>query len=158
MRPNYSITQLQKDLDDKLSKGKIRGYVMPVEVKKSYDKIVGRKVAKHFEKKSKGLNYIAKNLLFFCQERCLTLYEEYRFHETRKWRFDFAIITDGLKIAVEFEGSIHNPQGDHRSIRGIKRDVEKYNAATGLGWHVLRFHALNYETLITELEKNFLIK
>ena len=34
-----------------------------------------------------------------------------------------------LKIAVEYEGGIFEPNGDHRSMKGVQRDIEKYNAA-----------------------------
>ena len=59
---------------------------------------------------------------------------EYRFHPTRKWRFDFA--SPSLKVAVEIEG-----RGRHQSIAGFRGDCEKYNAATTMGWRVYRFPA-----------------
>jgi len=59
---------------------------------------------------------------------------EYRFHPTRKWRFDFA--SPLLKVAVEIEG-----RGRHQSIAGFRADCEKYNTATSMGWRVYRFPA-----------------
>ena len=61
---------------------------------------------------------------------------EYKFHPSRKWRFDFAWIPQ--KIAVEIEGGIWN-YGAH--VRGIHflSDMEKYNEAGKLGWRVFRF-------------------
>ena len=65
---------------------------------------------------------------------------EFRFHPTRKWRFDFC--WPECKVAVEVEGGIFKRgPGGHTSITGIKRDIEKINAAQLLGWRVFRFHA-----------------
>jgi len=61
---------------------------------------------------------------------------EYRFHPVRKWRFDFA--DPQRKIAVEVEGGIFT-NGRHSRGSGMRSDMEKYNAATMLGWRVLRF-------------------
>lgn len=62
---------------------------------------------------------------------------EYRFHPTRKWRLDFA--WPAAKLAVEIEGGIYRG-GGHTTVAGIKRDVDKGNALTRLGWRLLRFH------------------
>lgn len=59
---------------------------------------------------------------------------EYRFHPTRKWRFDFA--WPALKVAVEIEG-----RGRHQTFTGYAADCHKYNEAVALGWRVLRFPA-----------------
>lgn len=61
--------------------------------------------------------------------------EEYRFHETRRWRFDFAWPTE--KVAVECEGGTF-VNGGHNRGRGYSKDCEKYNTATVLGWRVFR--------------------
>lgn len=62
------------------------------------------------------------------------LVREHRFHPDRKWRFDFAILD--LKIAIEIDGF-----GRHHTIGGFSKDCEKLNAATKLGWRVLRYPA-----------------
>jgi len=72
---------------------------------------------------------------------------ELRFHPTRRWRFDFA--WQDLKLAVEVEGGAEmhgrrNRKGKvmksgHLTIKGFRGDCEKYNEASMLGWHVLRF-------------------
>jgi very-short-patch-repair endonuclease len=62
--------------------------------------------------------------------------EEFQFHPTRKWRFDFA--HPAYKIAVECEGGVHS-QGRHTRGSGFEKDCEKYNAAAILGWCVLRY-------------------
>jgi very-short-patch-repair endonuclease len=64
---------------------------------------------------------------------------EYKFHPTRKWRFDFAI--PAKKIAIEFEGGIYLKKARHTSSTGYAKDVEKYNEAVLLGWKILRYTA-----------------
>jgi len=61
---------------------------------------------------------------------------EHIFHPTRKWRFDFA--NPELKIAVEQEGGVWI-FGRHNRGKGFLSDLEKYNAATIMGWRVLRY-------------------
>ena len=61
---------------------------------------------------------------------------EYRFHPTRKWRFDFAWVRE--RVAVEIEGGAWS-QGRHTRGAGFSEDCAKYNAATCAGWSVLRF-------------------
>lgn len=60
---------------------------------------------------------------------------EFRFHDTRRWRFDYALPT--CKIAIEVEGGVWTA-GRHTRPRGFLGDMEKYNAAAALGWRVLR--------------------
>jgi very-short-patch-repair endonuclease len=61
---------------------------------------------------------------------------EYRFHETRKWRFDFAY--PERQIAIEVEGGTWQ-NGRHNRAKGYESDCEKYNTAALRGWTVLRF-------------------
>ena len=63
-------------------------------------------------------------------------HREFLFHPERKWRMDFAWPEFG--VAVEIEGGIWK-NGRHTRPRGFLGDVEKYNAATTIGWKVLRF-------------------
>ncbi len=74
------------------------------------------------------------------------LRDEYRFHATRKWRFDFAHLE--AKVAVEIEGGIWN-QSRHTKTVGYIKDCEKYNTATFHGWSVIRLpsHWITEETL-----------
>ena len=60
---------------------------------------------------------------------------EYKFHPTRKWRFDFANIEK--HIAVEVEGGVWI-RGRHTRGQGYIADMEKYNEAALLGWRVIR--------------------
>jgi len=69
-------------------------------------------------------------------ELSVDMVREYRFHPTRKWRFDYAI--PGLKIAVECDGGVWG-YGRHNRPRGYINDMEKFNAAAEMGWVVLKF-------------------
>lgn len=60
---------------------------------------------------------------------------EYKFHSTRRWRFDFAW-PDSM-VAVEVEGAIFTG-GRHSRGAGMLKDMEKYNTAATMGWTVLR--------------------
>ena len=60
---------------------------------------------------------------------------EYRFHPTRRWRFDFAWPTK--MVACEVEGGLYI-RGRHNTAKGMLADMEKYNTAATMGWTVLR--------------------
>ncbi len=75
--------------------------------------------------------------------------EEFKFHPTRKWRFDWAI--PEMKCAIEYEG-LMSKKSRHTTIKGFSGDCEKYNEAVKLGWKVLRYTALNYNNLQEDLE------
>lgn len=60
---------------------------------------------------------------------------EYRFHDTRKWRFDFAWPL--FKVAVEVNGGAF-VQGRHTRGIGAVKDWEKLNTAQLAGWTVLQ--------------------
>ena len=62
--------------------------------------------------------------------------QEYKFHPTRKYRFDFA--WPHKKIAAECEGAVWSV-GRHTRGSGFIADCQKYNAAALLGWTVLRY-------------------
>lgn len=61
---------------------------------------------------------------------------EYRFHPTRRWRFDLAWPAE--RIAIEVDGGTW-VGGRHTSGAGFAKDCEKLNCATLLGWQVYRF-------------------
>ena len=71
-----------------------------------------------------------------CRAEDLKVEREYRFHPTRKWRFDFAFPSE--KLAIEIEGGMAT-YGAHQRPKGFAEDCEKYNAAVKLGWRVLRY-------------------
>jgi very-short-patch-repair endonuclease len=62
--------------------------------------------------------------------------QEFKFHPGRKWRADFHLIDK--RILVEVEGGIWS-NGRHTRGKGYIGDMEKYNAATMLGYQVIRF-------------------
>lgn len=61
---------------------------------------------------------------------------EYRFHPSRRWRFDYAL--PAHSVAIEVEGGVWT-QGRHTRGKGYLGDLEKYNEAQILGWRILRF-------------------
>ena len=61
--------------------------------------------------------------------------QEYRFHKTRRWRFDFCFID--AKLALEVEGGVWSA-GRHTRGSGFVGDMEKYNQAAILGYRLLR--------------------
>lgn len=69
------------------------------------------------------------------QELGVEAQAEYRFHPTRRWRFDYCI--PKYKIAIEVEGGIWI-SGRHNRASGFVKDIEKYNNATMLGYRLLR--------------------
>ena len=62
--------------------------------------------------------------------------QEFEFHPKRKWRADFHLVDK--KILVEVEGGIWSG-GRHTRGKGYIGDMEKYNAATMMGYQVIRF-------------------
>lgn len=79
----------------------------------------------------------------------LPFVQEYKFHPSRKWRFDYAIPKIG--VAIEYEGMSKNKKSRHATITGYAGDCEKYNEAALLGWLVFRFTALNEQNMIKVL-------
>lgn len=61
---------------------------------------------------------------------------EYRFHPTRKWRFDIAWPIE--RVAVELDGGVYSG-GRHTRGAGFVKDCEKLNEATVRGWRILRY-------------------
>ena len=62
--------------------------------------------------------------------------QELRFHDVRRWRFDYA--WPDYKIAAEIDGGTW-AQGRHTRGAGYEKDCEKLNAAILCGWKVFRF-------------------
>ncbi len=72
---------------------------------------------------------------YFREQGLPTPIEEFQFHFTRQWRFDFAWPV--RRIALEVEGGVWIG-GAHNRGKGFAKDMEKYNAAACDGWRVLR--------------------
>src|SRR5688500_13730349 len=58
---------------------------------------------------------------------------EFRFHGTRKWRFDYC--WPAQKVALEVQGGIFQ-QGRHTRGAGLEKEHEKLNAAAAMGYRV----------------------
>ena len=71
-----------------------------------------------------------------CRAEHLKPEREYIFHPTRKWRFDFAF--PAIKLGIEIEG-LSRHISRHVTFTGFREDCAKYNAATLLGWRMLRY-------------------
>ena len=71
-----------------------------------------------------------------CRAEKLEPIRELQFHPDRKWRFDFAFVSE--KIAVEIEGGLF-VGGGHSRGKGYESNLEKYNQAVLMGWRVLRY-------------------
>jgi hypothetical protein len=102
------------------------------------------------KKTSPQKDWLELNLQYWANEKSVELAPEYKFHEQRKWRFDWAF--PALKIAVEYEG-IFCKKSRHTSIKGYQGDIAKYNAATVAGWKVIRVTAGDYKTIIQQLNQ-----
>lgn len=62
---------------------------------------------------------------------------EFRFHDKRKWRFDFAwVLANGHPVAVEVQGGCWT-RGRHTRGAALVKEREKLNHAAALGWRVL---------------------
>lgn len=81
---------------------------------------------------------LAQQILLVCAGRMGYWAENFRFHPTRKWELDFALVD--LKIGCEYQGGLFmERRGGHQTVRGMRSDWEKYNEAQLLGWMVLLF-------------------
>lgn len=103
--------------------------------------------------KEKGTNqkaYINRRLQEYCEGLNIELMPEYRFHQTRRWRFDWAI--PSIKMAVEYEGIGGLTLSRHTTLDGYTKDCDKYNSAAMLGWKVIRLTTANYKSLPAYLE------
>lgn len=62
---------------------------------------------------------------------------EFRFHDVRKWRFDFAYPENMWAIEIHGGGWVNG--GHNRNAIVMWQDYEKLNTAQELGWRVLQF-------------------
>lgn len=139
----------QKHLSELQRSGKIRGFVIP-EKEKNYSRNDRKNIP---DPKPKAILWLDMNLQLWCNGKALTLEMEYRFDRQRKFRFDYAISSGALKIAVEFEGGIYMKNSGHNTPKHYTKDTDKYNLATVLGWRIIRVTALNYTTVLKTLNE-----
>lgn len=112
---SYSIAEYKKMVKATKTKGRSKR-----------PKVKGEKVPNEFEAK------LAREL----KTLKIEFEQEFEFHPKRKWRADFHLV--GKKILVEVEGGIWSG-GRHTRGKGYIGDMEKYNAATMMGYQVIRF-------------------
>ena len=112
---SYSIAEYKKIVKATRPKGRSKR-----------PKVKGEKVPNEFEAK------LAREL----KTLKIEFEQEFEFHPKRKWRADFHLV--GKKILVEVEGAIWSG-GRHTRGKGYIGDMEKYNAATMMGFQVIRF-------------------
>lgn len=90
------------------------------------------------------MSYLENCLSQVAVRNKIDLVAEHRFApqfrgRARRWRFDFADPVH--RIGIECEGGAWS-RGRHTRGSGFIADAEKYNAATVLGWKVLRYCSL----------------
>lgn len=124
-------------------KGLIKGFTSTKMVK-PIAKVKGSNVG------CKQVQWMRWNLQYWCNEKALTLEEEYRFHPEKRYRADFAI--PSLKVLIEYEG-LNSEKSGHTTIGGYTKDTEKYNLAQSMGWRIIRVTVVNYKTVLQELQK-----
>lgn len=112
---SYSIAEYKKMVKATRPKGR-----------STRPKVKGEKVLNEFEAK------LAREL----KTLKIKFEQEFYFHPDRQWRADFHLIDK--KILVEIEGGIWSG-GRHTRGKGYLGDMEKYNAATMMGFQVIRF-------------------
>ena len=92
-------------------------------------------------KRRRSIDYPAALRLQIAAAELPQAEEEYRFHNTRLWRFDFA--WPKHMVALEIEGGIWMRTTDGRSKghahpKRFIDDCHKYNEAALLGWALIR--------------------
>ena len=93
-----------------------------------------------------------RNLLL---DNGISYLQEVLFARPRKFRFDFVILPEENKLAVEIEGGVYIG-GRHTRPLGFIKDCEKYNLATELGWRLLRYTAADFkdpEKMIEQIKR-----
>ncbi len=101
---------------------------------KDVEKITGQKSPKKTKKKKNDNREIAIHEAL--NGESISHQRGYKFHPTRKWKFDFAL--PEYKIAIEYEGGIYSGGGHTRGYH-YWSDCIKYRQAALLGWVVLRY-------------------
>lgn len=59
---------------------------------------------------------------------------EYRFHDTRKWKFDICFWPN--RVAIEVQGGLF-VQGRHTRGAALLKEYEKLNEAAKMGWRII---------------------
>lgn len=83
---------------------------------------------------------------------CKGWIEEYKFHPSRRWRFDFC--HPDKKIAVEINGGVW-AYGRHNRAASYIKDMEKLNAAQMQGWRVFQYTPQQAGEMLKDMEALF---
>lgn len=129
---------------------------------KGYHIDTGKKILGAKEEKKKRViktSSTEKNFIEFVLMAAKAPFEkEFRFDETRRFKFDFALID--RKVAIEYEGLVFasnkatgSGKSGHTTVGGYSSNCSKYNLAIIHGWRVLRYTALNHKEFADDLEK-----
>lgn len=104
-----------------------------------------RAMPKGKEKQHIELTLISLSLPYVC---------EYKFVPTRKFRADYAILMDDLKLLIEYDGlAWKGGKSRHTTVTGFTNDATKQNFATVLGYKVLKYTAKNYKNIYQDLKQ-----
>lgn len=142
-----SKADILRYLREQKAAGKIRGFT---DLDTEKPKKNAQKKGKNIPKVNKTKAWIAKNLWAWCRANNLTLKTEFKFSDTRDFRFDWFI--EELALGLEYEG-VMSEKSRHTTPIGYSNDAGKYNLAQQLGYKVLRYTVLNYRSIISDLEK-----
>ena len=89
--------------------------------------------------------------LIFLALKC-DVVREYKFHEGRKWRWDYWIVSccgePVDKLAIEYQGLNfgHGGASGHQTIKGIAAENEKYSEGAIAGWCIILVNAISVES------------
>ena len=75
---------------------------------------------------------------------------QYKFHPTRKWKFDVA--NPFYKIAIEVNGAIWT-NGRHSRGSGLVKEYEKMRAAAALHWYVFAYDPKSIHLITEDMDK-----
>ncbi len=106
--------------------------------RRTVEKIAGTGDKIKLPAKKKRKPKLLKEIEIFLTAQGIPFELEYRFMDSRKFRFDVAIVEH--KIAIEYEG-LFSEKSRHTTHGGYMRDMVKYNEATMRGWRILRYSA-----------------
>ena len=123
----------QSGPESPLKNGKRNGFVKPRTTSRTLIKKRTSRVTS-----PRPLSQLEETLAVHMRAFGVTFEREFKFHESRRWRFDFAL--PEYRIGIECEGLSHpSKKSRHTTNSGFEKDCEKYDEAALAGWMVLRF-------------------
>lgn len=146
-----------RDLEQLQASGKIKGFQAKTVVPKLEKRELTEAELSLRKLGSKNKQWMYLQLKQYAKDRNLVLTTEFQFHQSRRFRSDFALTNDvrTVKILIEYEGivSFVGHHNGHTNINGYTKDSEKYNLAQASGWIVLRYTTNNCKSLFDDLNK-----